>query len=152
MSSLAIPHPALPPTAPGMIEKLKDVQAKLLEHPQVDIHTHHVLHGGMYARTITLPPDTVLVGAHVRVPTVVITVGTGWVLVGKDWAQIAGYQVLPASADRKQIFISEGPLIITAIFPTSVKTVEDAEAEFTDEAELLLSRVQDLNTVVITGE
>ena len=43
----------------------------------------------------------------------------------------------------KQIFISKTPVIITMTFPTSAKTIEEAEREFTDEHELLLSRRQD---------
>ena len=153
MSDLAVLTPALPPTAPGMIERLKDVQTEFLKHDQAQIFTQHLLHGGMYARTITMPPNLALVGAHIKRPTVVITVGSGKVLVGKDWATIGGYQVLPASSERKQIFVSlEGPLIITMLFPTQAKTVAEAEAEFTDEYDLLLSRHQDLNSIVITGE
>lgn len=153
VTDLAKFTPALPPTAPGMIERLKDVQEEFLKHEQARIFTQHLLHGGMYARTITMPPHLALVGAHIKRPTVVITVGSGKVLVGKDWADIAGYQVLPASAGRKQIFVSlEGPLIITMLFPTEAQTVEEAEAEFTDEYDLLLSRHQELNEIVITGE
>ena len=151
MSALAIPFPCLPPTAPDIIEKLTLAQTKLLEREQVAILTEHVIHAGIYSRTITMPPNTVLIGAHIKRPTIVITVGSAKVLVGKDWADVDGYQVLPASAGRKQIFISRGPFVITMIFPTSAKTVSEAEAEFTDEHELLLSHTQE-NAVVITGE
>jgi hypothetical protein len=37
------------------------------------------------------------------------------------------------------------------IFRTDAKTVEQAEAEFTDEAEALMSRRNDNDTVTITG-
>ena len=82
----------------------------------------------------------------------VITVGSASVLVGKEWMDVEGYRVLPASANRKQAFRSRGAFIITMLFPTDAKTVEEAEREFTDEFELLLSHRQDLNTVTITGE
>jgi len=152
MSALVVPYPALSPTEPEVIEKLLEVQGKILQLEQVPIRTEHVIHAGIYSRTVTMPPSTVLVGAFIKRPTIVITVGSGRVLIGKDWAEIGGYQVLPASANRKQIFVSSGPLIITMIFPTSAKTVEEAEREFTDDHELLLSRRQDLNSVTITGE
>ena len=152
MSDLAVQFPCLPPTLVEVLDKLNLAQEKLLSADQVPIKTDHVIHGGLYSRTITMPPDVVLIGALIKVPTIVITVGSALVLSGSDWATIDGYQVLPASAKRKQVFISRGPLIITMIFPTSAKTVEDAEAEFTNECELLLSRRQDLNTVTITGE
>lgn len=152
MTSLTLPFPALPPTAPDVLEKLFKVQEKLLDIEHVPIKTDHVIHAGMYSRTITVPPGVLLIGALIKLATVVITVGSAWVLVGQDWAEVDGYQVLPGSANRKQMVVSRGPLIVTMIFPTSAKTVEEAEAEFTDETDLLLSRKQDLNSVIITGE
>src|SRR6185312_1838312 len=144
---------ALAPTKPELVERLTEAQNAFLKLPQADIFTQHLLHGGMYARTITMPPNLALIGAHIKVPTIVITVGSGKVRLNEGLADIQGYQVLPASANRKQIFVShDGPLIITAIFPTDAKTVEEAEREFTDEYELLMSNWQDLNEVVITGE
>lgn len=123
------------------------------EFAQVPIVTEHLLHAGMYARTITLPPWTRLIGCHVKRPTTVITVGNGLVSVGRNIQEVRGYRVLPGSAGRKQVFVTlDGPLIITAIFPTEAKTVEEAEREFTEEYDLLLSHEQDLNTVLITGE
>jgi len=152
-SALAAPFAALPPTPPEVIEKITDAQNKCLEHEQLLIKTDHVIHAGMYIRTITMPPGTALIGTLIKRPTAVITVGSARVLVGEDWADVDGYQVLPASAHRKQIFVSRGPFIITMAFPTSAKTVEEAEAEFTDEIDDLLSRKQEaMNTVTITGE
>jgi hypothetical protein len=152
LSTLTVQYPCLPATSPEIRNKLIVAQQKLMMGEQVPIQTDHVIHGGMYARTVTMPPNTVLIGAHIKRATLVITVGSAKVLVGRDWADVDGYQVLPASADRKQIFISRGPFVITMLFPTQAKTVEEAEAEFTDEAELLLSRKQDLNSITITGE
>lgn len=128
------------------------MQGALLATEQVDIPTDHVIHGGMYLRTITMPPGTVLMGALVKIPTTVITVGAAKVYVGGVWREVTGYNVLPARARRKQIFVSIGALIVTMMFPTKARTVEEAEREFTDEHELLLSHRQDLNSVRITGE
>jgi hypothetical protein len=152
MSALAVQYPALPPTALDVLEKLNAAQDICLRHEQVPIKTDHMIHAGMYSRTITMPPHTILIGTLIKIPTLVITIGQAKVLVGKDWADVDGYQVLPASSGRKQIFVSIGPFIVTMLFPTKAKTVEEAENEFTDETEILLSRRQDMNTVVITGE
>lgn len=145
---------ALPPTAPDVIAEMTEFQTALMEKgDETELFTEHLLHGGMYARTITLPPFTRIVGALMKVPTVVITVGTGLVSVGREMKAVAGYRVIPGCAGRKQVFVTaDAPLVITMLFPTSAKTVEEAEAEFTDEAGLLLSRRQDLNSVEITGE
>jgi hypothetical protein len=153
MSALATIFPALPPTAPDVMAKIVAAQERCLQREQVLIKTDHVIHAGMYARTITMPPDVALIGTLIKRATTVITVGSATVLVGEEWADVDGYQVLPASAHRKQVFVSRGPFIVTMIFPTSAKTVEEAEKDFTDESESLLSRKQDdMNTVVITGE
>jgi hypothetical protein len=152
LSSLVVFTPSLPATEPDVLEKIIAAQDICMKREQVPIKTDHVIHAGMYARTITMPPDALLVGTMIKIPTLVITVGAAKVLVGNDWADVDGYQVLPGSAQRKQIFVSRGPFIVTMLFPTSAKTVEDAEREFTDEFDLLLSHRQDFNTVTITGE
>lgn len=143
---------ALASTSPKIVEKLTAAQNLMLKMEQVSIHTDHVLHAGMYARTITMPPATPLVGALIKIPTLVITVGDGHVYVDGTWQPVRGYRVLPACKGRKQAFYSTGPLIITMIFRTSARTVEEAEREFTPEHELLLSRRQDTNTVLITED
>lgn len=143
---------ALPATTKDVLDKLYAAQDKMLQYPQMLIMTEHVLHAGIYSRTVTLPPTTAIVGVLIKRSTLVITVGSGFVLVGQDWAKVDGYQILPASANRKQAFVSRGPLIITMLFPSAAKTVREAEEEFTDETDDLLSRRQDLNSVVITGE
>jgi hypothetical protein len=66
---------------------------------------------------------------------------------------VQGYAVLPASAGRKQAFVAQADTRLTMVFPTSAKTVEQAEREFTDEIYLLGSRHgAAANHVVITGE
>ena len=153
MSALALSFPGLPPTPPDVLERIVSAQEKCLQREQVQIKTDHVIHGGMYSRTITMPANVALIGTLIKIPTLVITVGSAKVLVGEDWADVDGYQVIPARAGRKQMFVSRGPFVITMVFPTSAQTVEEAENAFTDEAELLLSRSQDdMNSVVITGE
>jgi hypothetical protein len=100
-----------------------------------------------------MPPRIALIGALVKIPTLVICTGHGWVRLNDAWKELLGYQVLPASANRKQAFATwDTPLVITAIFPTQAKTVEEAEKEFTDEYELLMSHWQDLNEIVETGK
>lgn len=152
MSTLAVPMATLPATTPRLLEKIAELERALVGHEPVDVPTQHVIHGGMYARTIVMSKDMVLVGAHIKVATLLIVTGAAAVLAGEEWIELEGYNVLPASAGRKQVFVSRSPVILTMIFPTRATTVEEAEAEFTNECEALLSRRQDANTVVITGE
>jgi len=140
---------ALTPTSEEVLDRLYETQEKMLSLVQEGIQTDHVLHAGMYSRTITMPPHTKLMGALIKIPTLVITVGDGAVFVNGEWKAVRGYQVIPGCKDRKQAFFSLGPLIVTMIFPTKAKTVDEAEREFTDEHELLLSRRQNYSTTMI---
>lgn len=142
--------PAMPDAA---IAKVQALESALIEMPQVEIRTHHVLHGGMYARTIMIPAGVMLTGALIKVPTTLIVDGECHVFVGDHTAHLEGYHVLAASAHRKQAFMAVRDTMLTMIFATSATTIEQAEQEFTDEAHLLMSR-QDghVNTIIITGE
>lgn len=139
----------LPPTAPDAVCALNDFEGRLLKLPQEPVSTFHVLHGGMYARTVRLKPDTVIVGCLYKVPTMLIVNGHAQVFIGDGWAEFDGYNVLPASSGRKQVFVALGDVEITMVFATKVQTVEEAEAEMTDGA--LLSRIGE-NIYVVTGE
>lgn len=148
-------------TDTATLDKLATVQQVLMRAEQIGLQTEHILHGGMYARTIRLPWNeqiaadggVLLTGALIKRATVLIINGPTRVLVNDGWFESDGYQVLAAKAGRKQAFVTRGTVELTMIFPTTARTVEEAEAEFTDEADLLLSRRQpggDL--VIITGE
>jgi hypothetical protein len=155
MTAIIEANPALA-TSPETLGKLFRAQAELLKLPQIDVHTDHVLHGGIYTRTIHMKPGTYVMGAHYKVSTTVILSGSLWAYVGQGWKQFSGYNVIPASAGRKQLFATPyentEDAVITMSFRTDAKTVEQAENEMTDEAELLMSRQSDGDTVTITGE
>ena len=152
MSLLATPLASLPATTPELLDRLDALQAALVGNEPVDVATDHVIHAGMYARTITAPRDMVLVGVLIKRPTLVITTGSVAVLGGDGWHELAGYNVIPASAGRKQVYVTRSTVTITMVFPTQARTVEEAETEFTDDTAALLSRRQHANTVAITGE
>lgn len=138
------------------IAKLTRVQDALLKTPQIEVHTEHIIHGGIYTRTIRMKPGTYVMGAHYKVSTTVVLSGTLYAYVGDGWKRFEGYNVIPASKGRKQLFATPPEntedAAITMSFRTDAKTVEDAENEMTDEAELLMSRKSDGDSVVITGE
>jgi hypothetical protein len=99
----------------------------------------HILQGGVYARRARLPEGAIIVGALVRIPTTLIVHGDAWVYAGK-WHHIRGQRVISGEAGRKQIFAAVEPTEITMSFPTQAKTVQEAEAEFTDETAKLQTR------------
>jgi hypothetical protein len=140
-----------PATSQAGLERVRQIEEAVLQAPQLDVPTEHFLHGGMYARTICIPAGVVLTGALVKIPTMLIVSGKASILIGEDEVVIEGSMVVPASAGRKQAFIAHTDTYITMCFRTDAKTVEDAEREFTDEADMLMSR-SGTNTTVVTGE
>ncbi len=140
--------------SPAAIDKVRQLEGLASAQPQVALTTEHVIHGGMYSRTICIPAGTMITGALVKVATLLIVDGDALAYIGDDEPmRLQGYTVLPASAGRKQAFVAIEATHLTMLFPTEAKTVEEAESQFTDEVEILLSRRDaDSNSIVITGE
>ena len=135
------------------INKVRRLESLLLTAPQIEIHTSHVIHGGMYARTIRIPAGAVLTGALIKIPTLLIINGHATVFINGTGVDIKGYHVLAASAGRKQVFVAHEDTDVTMCFPTSATRIEDIEAQFTDEADMLFSRrSESTDSVIITGE
>lgn len=122
------------------IGKVRALETAALALPQVEIQTDHVLHAGVYTRTVMVPAGVVITGVLVKIPTVVIVAGEAIVYGEQGAMPLSGYTVLQAAAGRKQAFVAVTDIHITMTFATSAQTVEEAEAEFTDETDLLVSR------------
>lgn len=153
MSKLTAHTPPLPPMSNEAISKVRELEAIILDMPQADLTTHHVFHGGMYARTIMIPAGVVLTGALIKISTMVIVCGDVTVYVGDKAMELYGYNVIPASAGRKQVFLAKSDTWVTMLFPTDAVTVAEAEAKFTDEIDILASGGELCkNVVTITGE
>ena len=118
---------------------------------QIEIETHHTIHGGLYTRTIKLNKNEILASVIIKIPTTLIVSGKIIIYSGDDEVKVSGYNVIPASEGRQQIMKAIEETTITMMFPTMANTVEDAEAEFTDYSDLLMSRFNKNNTI-ITGE
>lgn len=153
MTGLVAAEGRIPAMTAQAIDKVRQLEAITRELPQVEIATDHVLHGGMYARTICIPAGVVLTGVFIRVPTLLVFEGNATVNAGDEPVTLVGYHVLAASAHRRQAFLAHEDTRLTMVFATQAKTVAEAEDEFTDEAHLLFSRKPGaVNRINITGE
>lgn len=154
MNLPALDNPTLRimPMAHDEIDKVYQLESVTTTMPQVSIPTEHVLHAGMYLRTIRIPAGTLLTGVFIKIPTCLVVCGNVTTFVGDEFCELHGYNVIAASARRKQIFMAHSDVAMTMMFPTSARTVAEAEAQFTDEVDLLMSRHDDLTTTLITGE
>ncbi len=122
------------------IERVKTLEQAIEREAQIDIPITHTLHGGLYARTAHIPAGAVIVGALIKVPTLLILNGDCDVYTGEEVAHLNGYYVLSADAGRKSAFFAHQHTTLTMVFPTRAATVEEAEAAFTDETDKLQTR------------
>jgi hypothetical protein len=156
MSALTVPLPitaALTPPSQATLEKLARAQELILAQPQVPVATEHLLHGGMYARTIRLIPGEWMIGSLIRLATTLIVHGDCTVVIGDETLDLSGYNVIPGCAGRKQLFLTHSVVEMTMIFPTSSTTIEEAENEIFSESEQLMSRKDNsMDTIVVTGQ
>jgi hypothetical protein len=154
MSNLVVDSPCtLTPPSPEMLDKMNQANDLIRACPQVEIVTEHLIHGGMYARTIRRGPGVVAVGSLILRATILIISGPCTLVTGDRCIDLHGYNVLPGLAGRKQLSLTHGDVEMTMIFPTSAKTVEDAENEIFAEADQLVSRRDgDRGTITITGQ
>lgn len=138
----------LPSMSQHDVERVSQLEDFLRQLDQVAIATAHHFHAGLYARTIRIPAKVVITGALIKIPTLLTLSGHATVLIGDESIDLQGYHVLPAQAGRKQVFLAHSDTDLTMIFATKATTVEEAEAEFTDETDLLLSRKQASNLTI----
>lgn len=141
----------VPASTRAAVSKVQALEAHVARLPQIGLTTRHVIHAGVYARTITIPAGVVLTGALIKRATLLIVSGVVQVFTGEESVLIEGYHVIPASAGRKTAYFALEDTDLTMVFPTNARTVQEAEREFTDDVEMLMSHVNE-NEVIITGE
>ena len=106
--------PAMTQEQINKVEALEHFSRALCE--QEEIPTEHLIHGGMYSRTIQMPKGTVLTGALLKLPTVLVVAGDCAVFIGEETIELRGYSVLPGSAGRKQAFLAHTDVSMTIFY------------------------------------
>lgn len=125
------------------IQSIQALEYAMEQAPQVDIPLEHHLHAGIYSRTAFIPKGVSVAGALIKCPTQLIITGDISVIFGGiDPIRLTGFNVVEASAGRKQVFTAHDDSTITMMFATNATTVEEAEEEFTNEYHKLQSRRQ----------
>lgn len=153
MSALTAPTCALTPPSSALLDQIEKASNIIRQFPQIEVVTEHLIHGGMYARTIRREPGIVAVGSLILRATILIVNGPCSMMIGDRRVDLTGYNVLPGLPGRKSFSLTHGPVEMTMIFPTSAKTVEEAENEIFGEAEDLISRKDgSKDQIVITGQ
>jgi|TARA_R110000787_G_C13230735_1_gene427214 hypothetical protein len=151
MSALIVSEVAIP-TSAAAVASVTQLETLLSEQPQQQAETHHLIHGGMYCRTMVLYPQYLITGALVKVSTTLIISGHVTVYIDEEPVTFNGYYVLPASAGRKQAILAHTESYLTMLVATDATSVAEAEAYFTDEVDKLASHKDAAhNRVIVTG-
>ena len=141
MNDLALkPNPTIPATVDAYMEATKAVESALKALPQVELETTHSLHAGIYSRTVRVPEGVMLTGALIKIPTVLTIVGSLTLTIGDHVEDVEGFRLFECAPGRKQVMLARSESYVTMAFATDAKTVEEAEEQFTDEFENLMSR------------
>lgn len=131
----------MPPSTGEEIARLEALGEELQRScPSAEIRTEHHLHAGVYSRTIYVPAGVAVVGLTVRVPTQLIACGHFQLTDGGRTQELRGYHVLDGGAGRRAAVLALEDSAFTMLFATDAGTVEEAENEFTNEPERLLTR------------
>jgi hypothetical protein len=153
--AISIPQPGfeLAPPSAKTLELLSGLHEWTKQFEQVPIATEHILHGGMYARTIRLEPETLMNGSFIKLATLLIIHGHCLMTAGDEVVELDGYNVIPGAAGRKSSFVTRGQVEMTMIFATRGMTVAEVEDEVFGEPDELMSRKDgNGNSVTVTGE
>lgn len=132
---------AIRPMSAHAVETVRSMETMLRELDQTPpFVTEPLLHGGMYARTVRLPPG-LWTGAQVKRETVFIIQGDALIYAGEDEPlRVTGYTVLRGSAGRKQAVLALTEIVVTAVAVCDAASEAEAEAYMTDEPEVLVHR------------
>lgn len=126
---------------PEAVRRMEDM---LLQMPQIDLQTQHLLSAGLYARTIFIPAGTVLTGALTNIDNLCVAFGDITVTTDDGPKRLTGFNVIPAMAGAKRAGVAHSDTWWVTILRTDCSTIEDAEEALTGEAERLQSRNEHL--------
>lgn len=118
------------------------LEQAILQGPQVDLRTEHVLSGGVYARTIHIPAGTVLTGATHKKDHINVVCGDISVTTDDGVKRITGYHVLPSKAGIKRAGIAHADTVWTTLCKTDLTDIEAIEDDLVEESDRLQNRMQ----------
>lgn len=127
-------------TSPAPLDAVCQLEAALLQLPQADIGTWHLVHGGLSARTILIPAGTALTGALTNIDNVCIVSGDITVTTDEGAKRLTGFHVVPALAGSKRVGFAHADTWWTTMHCTDLTNVADIEDEMTSEAASLGTR------------
>lgn len=122
------------------LEAVRELEDVLLTMPQVDLHTSHLIHAGMYARMIFIPAGTVLTGALTNADNVCVVYGDITVTTDDGPQRFTGFHVIPAKAGSKRAGVAHADTWWVTIHRTDQTELADIEDAMTGESDRLQTR------------
>lgn len=121
-------------------KSMATLKTHLLKLPQLMIETKHLIHGGMYARTIFIPAGTVLTGAKTNLKNICTVSGDISVSTDAGVVRLTGYHVIPANAGYSRAGFAHADTYWTTVFMTTNDDLDAIENEITDDVDTLQTR------------
>jgi hypothetical protein len=121
-------------------DTVREIEAPLLDLPQVDLQTTMIVHGGMCIRTILIPAGTLLTGAQTNLDNLCTVSGDIVVTTDQGPQRLTGYHVLPAAKGYKRAGVALADTYWSTIWRTDLDNLQAIEDEMTDEAHMLQTR------------
>lgn len=127
-------------TLPSTNDAVAALSDMLLTLPQTDLGTKHLVHAGMYARTIFIPTGTVLTGAMTSADNICVVHGDITVTTDDGAQRLTGFNVLPATAGKRRAGVAHADTWWCTLWPTALTNAREIEDSLTPEADKLQSR------------
>lgn len=121
-------------------ERVRALEELILQQPQVDLQTQHIVHGGLYMRPVLIPAGTVLTGALTKCDNLCIVVGDIVVTTDHGPQRLTGHHVLPARAGYKRLGVALQDTWWAMIVATPLTDIREIEDSITDESDMLQTR------------
>jgi hypothetical protein len=130
------------PTPQGMPDPntVRAAETWMLQQPQVDLQTQHMVHGQVSARWIAIPAGCHLTGAQTNMDNICVVVGDITVTTDSGPQRLTGFHVLPAKAGAKRYGVAHADTYWLTVHHTTLVEIAAIEDEMTGEAQLLQTR------------
>jgi hypothetical protein len=120
------------------------VEGMLAQRPQIALAAKHLVHGGLYARTVHIPAGTMLTGAMLNSDNICIVCGDITVTSGAEVVRLTGYHTIPACAGQKRVGFAHSDTWWTTLVATDSTDISAIEDAATSESDRLQTRQVEL--------
>lgn len=118
------------------LARLREVMETL---PPVHLPTIQKLYAGCYSRTLFIPAGSVVESVEIKCPTQLVVIGHARFSDGDHTTEVNGAQVFTGLPWRKGACYAISDVVTVMFFASNAKTFAEAEREFTNEVDDLLT-------------